>query len=89
MLEKLKPCPAHLQGKARSELWARFNRHFRIAEYAQLPQEKMSEARDYIVELELRALRPVEARKNELPACCTGSRAFCRNEGAEGHAEQA
>lgn len=60
---KLSTCPAHLQGKARSELWARFNRHFRIAEYAQLPQEKMSEARDYIVELELRALRPVEARK--------------------------
>lgn len=60
---KLSTCPAHLQGKARSELWARFNRHFRIAEYAQLPQEKMADARDYIVELELRALRPVEARK--------------------------
>lgn len=60
---KLSTCPAHLQGKARSELWARFNRHFRIAEYAQLPPEKMAEARDYIVELELRALRPVEARK--------------------------
>ena len=66
---KLSTCPAHLQGKARSELWARFNRHFRIAEYAQLPQEKMSEARDYSVELELRALRPVEARKTRaLPA---------------------
>lgn len=66
---KLSTCPAHLQGKARSELWARFNRHFRIAEYAQLPQEKMAEARDYIVELELRALRPVEARKTRaLPA---------------------
>lgn len=60
---KLSTCPAHLQGKARSELWARFNRHFRIAEYAQLPPEKMAEARDYIVELELRALRPVETRK--------------------------
>lgn len=66
---KLSTCPAHLQGKARSELWARFNRHFRIAEYAQLPQEKMAEARDYIVELELRALRPVETRKTRaLPA---------------------
>lgn len=60
---KLSTCPAHLQGKARSELWARFNRHFRIAAYAQLPPEKMAEARDYIVELELRALRPVETRK--------------------------
>lgn len=66
---KLSTCPAKLQGKARAELWARFNRHFRIAEYAQLPQEKMAEARDYIVELELRALRPVEARKTRtLPA---------------------
>ena len=60
---KLSTCPAHLQGKARSELWARFNRHFRIAEYAQLPPEKMAEARDYIITLELRALSAVETRK--------------------------
>ena len=60
---KLSTCPAHLQGKARSELWARFNRHFRIAEYAQLPPEKMSEAWDYIITLELRALSAVETRK--------------------------
>lgn len=66
---KLSTCPAHLQGKARSELWARFNRHFRIAEYAQLPQEKMAEARDYIITLELRALSGVETRKaRALPA---------------------
>ncbi len=66
---KLSTCPAHLQGKARSELWARFNRHFRIAEYAQLPQEKMAEARDYIITLELRALSGVETRKaRSLPA---------------------
>lgn len=61
---KLSTCPAHLQGKARSELWARFNRHFRIAEYAQLPPEKMAEARDYIITLELRALSAVETRKD-------------------------
>lgn len=60
---KLSTCPANLQGKARSELWARFNRHFRIAEYAQLPPEKMAEARDYIITLELRALSAVETRK--------------------------
>lgn len=60
---KLSTCPAHLQGKARSELWARFNRHFRIAEYAQLPPEKMADARDYIITLELRALSAVETRK--------------------------
>ena len=60
---KLSTCPAKLQGKARAELWARFNRHFRIAAYNQLPQEKMSEARDYIITLELRALSAVETRK--------------------------
>lgn len=60
---KLSTCPAHLQGKARSELWARFNRHFRIAAYNQLPPEKMAEARDYIITLELRALSAVETRK--------------------------
>ena len=60
---KLSMFPDSVQGKARSELWARFNRHFRIAEYAQLPQEKMAEARDYIITLELRALSAVETRK--------------------------
>ena len=60
---KLSTCPAHLQGKARAELWARFNRHFRIAAYNQLPPEKMAEARDYIITLELRALSGVETRK--------------------------
>ena len=60
---KLSTCPAKLQGKARAELWARFNRHFRIAAYNQLPPEKMAEARDYIITLELRALSGVETRK--------------------------
>lgn len=44
---KLSTYPASVQGKARSEIWTRFNRHFRIAEYAQLPTERMAEARDY------------------------------------------
>ena len=44
---KLSTYPASVQGKARSEIWTRFNRHFRIAEYAQLPAERMAEARDY------------------------------------------
>ena len=60
---KLSTCPAKLQGKARAELWARFNRHFRLAAYNQLPQEKMAEARDYIITLELNALKAVETRK--------------------------
>jgi len=44
---KLSTYPASVQGKARSEIWTRFNRHFRIAEYAQLPAERMAEARTY------------------------------------------
>ena len=54
---KLSTYPASVQGKARSEIWTRFNRHFRIAEYAQLPAERMAEARDYLIELEVRALK--------------------------------
>lgn len=64
---KLSTCPAHLQGKARSELWTRFNRHFRIAEYAQLPQEKMADARDYIITLELRAVKGIEMKAAPAP----------------------
>ena len=60
---KLSMFPDSVQGKARAELWTRFNRRFRIAEYAQLPQEKMADARDYIITLELRALSAVETRK--------------------------
>ena len=44
---KLSTYPASVQGKARPEIWTRFNRHFRIAEYSQLPTERMAEARDY------------------------------------------
>ena len=54
---KLSTYPASIQGKARSEIWTRFNRHFRIAEYAQLPAERMAEARDYLIELEVKALK--------------------------------
>ena len=44
---KISTYPASVQGKARPEIWTRFNRHFRIAEYSQLPTERMAEARDY------------------------------------------
>ena len=51
---KLSTYPAELQGKARAELWTRFNRHFKIAEYAQLPAARMAEARDYLIEVQMR-----------------------------------
>lgn len=53
---KLSAAPAAVQGKARAEIWTRFNRHFRIAEYAQLPAAKMPEARDYLIQMEVKAL---------------------------------
>lgn len=53
---KLSTWPASVQGKARAEIWTRFNRHFRIAEYAQLPAEMMPEARDLLIEMRVRAL---------------------------------
>lgn len=58
---KLSAFPASVQGKARSEIWSRFNRHFRIAEYAQLPIERMAEARDYLIELQPKALAALPA----------------------------
>lgn len=64
---KLSTYPANIQGKARSEIWARFNRHFRIAEYAQLPAERMAEARDYLIELEVKALKALPT-PSTLPA---------------------
>ena len=46
--------PADMQRKAFAEMWTRFNRHFRIARYAQLPPAKMGEAVEYLVGMELK-----------------------------------
>lgn len=64
---KLSTYPASVQGKARSEIWTRFNRHFRIAEYAQLPAERMAEARDYLIELEVKALKALPSAPSTPP----------------------
>ena len=64
---KLSTYPASVQGKARSEIWTRFNRHFRIAEYAQLPAERMAEARDYLIELEVKALQALPTAPTAVP----------------------
>ena len=66
---KLSAFPARIQGKARSEIWTRFNRNFKIAEYAQLPAERMAEARDYLIEMEVKALKALSpALPKALPA---------------------
>ena len=64
---KLSTYPASVQGKARSEIWTRFNRHFRIAEYAQLPAERMAEARDYLIELEVKSLKALPTAPTAVP----------------------
>ena len=58
---KLSAFPRAVQGRARSEIWTRFNRHFKIARYAQLPPARMPEARDYLIEMEVRALAGLPA----------------------------
>lgn len=35
------------------QIWGRFNNHFRIARYSQLPQSRMSEAIEYLTKMEL------------------------------------
>ena len=57
---KLSTYPAAVQGKARAEIWTRFNRHFKIAEYAQLPAAKMPDARDYLIQMNVKALQPAQ-----------------------------
>ncbi len=42
------------------QIWSRFNDHFRLGSYKQLPQSKMAEAVEYLVKLEVR-------EKKELP----------------------
>ena len=44
-----------MQRKAFAEIWTRFNRHFRIARYAQLQPAKMGEAVEYLVGMEVKA----------------------------------
>lgn len=76
---KLSTYPASVQGKARAEIWTRFNRHFRIAEYAQLPTVKMPEARDYLMQMEVKALGAAAQ------STATAAIPALVSDGAEGH----
>jgi len=40
-------------GKLRAEIWSRFDNHFRIARYSQLPASKFEEAKRYLEEVSL------------------------------------
>lgn len=81
---KLSTAPAEVQGKARAEIWTRFNRHFKIAEYAQLPACRMAEARDYLIELQMKsyptknaAAVPANA-EHEIESHCAAMRGLVR-----------
>ena len=56
---KLSTYPAAVQGKARAEIWAKFNRHFRIAEYKQLPTRLMPDAREFLLSVSVRAINAI------------------------------
>lgn len=59
----------HVNKGARMQLfargWGRFNNHFRIAKYCQLPQSKMAEAIAYLMKMELSAKAQQALPKSE------------------------
>lgn len=65
---KLSTYPAAVQGKARAEIWAKFNRHFRIAEYKQLPARLMPEAREFLLSVRVRAINAIPTAESAIPA---------------------
>lgn len=64
---KLSTYPAAVQGKARAEIWAKHNRHFRIAEYSQLPARFMPEAREFLLSVRVRAINAIPTAESAIP----------------------
>lgn len=60
--------PKEHQRKGYGEVWSRFARHFEIAKYTQLPPERMSEAVEYLIGMNLRLRSPGPARYEEFAA---------------------
>ena len=59
--------PKEHQRKGYGEVWSRFARHFEIAKYTQLPPERMAEAVEYLIELELKIADPALPDMRSLP----------------------
>ena len=59
--------PKEHQRKGYGEVWSRFARHFEIAKYTQLPPERMSEAVEYLIGLELKVAEPALPNMRSLP----------------------
>lgn len=62
--------PKPLQRKAYAEIWTRFNRHFHIAEYKQLPCSRMDEARDFLLSMQVNAGKIEALPQAALPVPC-------------------
>ena len=65
---KLSTYPAAVQGKARAEIWAKHNRHFRIAEYSQLPARLMPDAREFLLSVRVRAINAIPTAEAAIPS---------------------
>ena len=59
--------PKEHQRKGYGEVWSRYARHFEIAKYTQLPPERMSEAVEYLIGLELKVAEPALPDMRSLP----------------------
>lgn len=62
--------PKAVQRRAYKEIWARFNRHFHIAEYKQLPCSRMDEARDFLLSMQVNAGKIEALPQAALPSPC-------------------
>ena len=62
--------PKAVQRRAYKEIWTRFNRHFHIAEYKQLPCSRMDEARDFLLSMQVNAGKIEALSQAALPAPC-------------------
>lgn len=62
--------PKAVQRRAYKEIWTRFNRHFHIAEYKQIPCSRMDEARDFLLSMQVNAGKIEALPQAALPAPC-------------------
>lgn len=62
--------PKAVQRRAYKEIWTRFNRHFHIAEYKQLPRSRMDDARDFLLSMQVNAGKIEALPQAALPCPC-------------------
>ena len=62
--------PKAVQRRTYKEIWTRFNRHFHIAEYKQLPCSRMDEARDFLLSMQVNTGKIETLPQAALPVPC-------------------